>query len=365
VNWRNLQPLQLELGSRLFVLCGSNGHGKTNLLEAIYYLGALRSFRTRNAEEMVRFGEREAKLRAKVERDEIERTLEVTLQPPRRTASIDGKTARSAAEYCGSLSAVVFAPEDLGLPKGSPAARRRFLDRTVFEARPQYLREAQDYQRLLRHRNALLRGMRAGVAKNTAGATLAVYDEKLASAGAVVIEQRRRVLCGIREHYRSSFERIARTGVEVELRYDCPAEVEEARGEEQLTAALSRLIDARRERDLRNGFTSVGPHADDLTMVLSGRSAKLYASQGEVRALVLALKTAEILFVSEMTRDTPVLLLDDVSSELDPERNKHLFEFIDTINCQTFVTTTDRKHLALSREHVLFQVVMGSIAVDS
>jgi DNA replication and repair protein RecF len=341
------------------VLWGPNAQGKTNFLEAIYYIGTLRSFRAGHAVELIRFGAPRAELEAAVERQELARELRVVVEPRRRVAEVDGKAVRSAAEYCGSLNAVVFAPEDLGLPKGSPAARRRFLDRAVFEARPAYLTEAQAFQRLLKHRNALLR--RAAAGAPVAPELLEAYDERLAAAAAVVVVRRRELLVALAERFASAFASIARMGIAARLRYVAAPEVDAAPDEPAVATALAGLLAARRDRDLRRGYTSAGPQADDVEIELDGRPARLHASQGQLRALVLALKCSEILHVKEKTNDPPVLLLDDVSSELDPERNAYLFELVGRIGCQTVITTTDRRHLALAEKSLEFQVVGGIV----
>jgi DNA replication and repair protein RecF len=325
----------------------------------VAYVGTLRSFRTKHAVELIHVDAARAELGAEVERDELTRALRVVLEGRRRIAEVDGKPTRSVAEYCGSLNAIVFAPEDLSLPRGSPAERRRFLDRAVFEAQPAYLAEAQAYHRLLKHRNALLRRATAG--RGVAPELLAAYDERLALAGAPIVLRRRELLQALAARFRDGFERIARMGVTADLGYRCVPEVAAAETAPAVARVLADLLAARRAHDLGRGFTSVGPHTDDLEVMLAGRPAGQYASQGQLRALVLALKTSEILHVMEKTNDPPILLLDDVSSELDPERNAFLLEFIADIGCQTVITTTDRKHLALGGKHLVFKADAGSI----
>jgi len=307
----------------------------------------------------VRFGALTAGLTAEVERDGLHRTLAVTLEPRRRHAEVDGKAVASAVEYAGGLTAVVFAPEDLRLPKGSPQERRRFLDRAVFEARPAYLREVLDYQRLLKHRNALLRELSLGGTREPA--LLQTYDERLAAAGAVVVMQRRQLLAALRPRFAAAFEAIGRMGVAADLGYACDAEVAAAAGRGEVESALRGALERRRPRDVARGFTSVGPHVDDLAIDLEGRPARAHASQGQIRTLMLALKTSEITHVLDATGDPPVLLLDDVSSELDPERNRYLFEFLGEVGCQTVITTTDPAHVRLKEEARRFFVGGGRV----
>src|SRR5262249_43065712 len=156
-DFRNLEQVLVEPHPRFNVLSGDNGQGKTNLLEAVYLLGTLRSFRAARVDELIRFGCARARVRARVRKLEVERLLEVELSPGHKSARVDGKGARAAA-YFGGFNVVLFAPEDLRLPRGAPSGRRRFLDRAIFNAAPTYLAEVQTYERLLRSRNVLLRG---------------------------------------------------------------------------------------------------------------------------------------------------------------------------------------------------------------
>jgi DNA replication and repair protein RecF len=326
-------------------------------------VGTLRSFRGATAAELVRFGAPAASLAAEVEREGLHRTLGVTLAARKRRAEVDGKAVGSSVEYAGGLTAVVFAPEDLRLPKGSPQERRRFLDRAVFEARPAFLREALDYHRLLKHRNALLRDLQAGVARSPA--LLDTYDERLAAAGAAVVLARRELLAALRERFARAFAAIGRMGVGATLEYECDPEVAAAPDLAAVTAALGAALARRRDRDRQRGFTSVGPHVDDLVIGLDGRPARAHASQGQIRTLVLALKTSEITHVLESTGDPPVLLLDDVSSELDPARNRSLFEFLGQVGCQTLITTTDPAHVRLEGPARRFLVSGGRVEPEA
>ena len=338
----------IEPHPRFNVLSGDNGQGKTNVLEAIYLLGTLRSFRAGKTEEMVRFGAESALVRARVEKLETTRMLEVTLAPGHKHARVDGKGAR-ASDYFGGFNVVLFAPEDLRLPKGAPAGRRRFVDRAVWNAHPAYLGEVQTYEKVLRSRNAVLRD---------GGDTsmLEVYDEQLAKAAVAIVTRRRALVEELGPRVRAAFERVTQTGLALGIGYETELDISNI--EDSLR---TRLVQERR-RDLARGSTSSGPHVDDLELVLDGKSAKLYASQGQLRAIVLALKIAEIEFLREKLGDSPVLLLDDVSSELDPKRNAQLFDFLKSVPCQAFITTTHRGHVLLSEERLDFHVVGGTVS---
>jgi DNA replication and repair protein RecF len=303
----------------------------------------LRSFRTTHLTELVRFGAAAATVKARVERGQLERVYEVRLEGGRKHVRLDGKTPRSLGDYFGEFNVVLFAPEDLRVPRGSPGGRRRFLDRTVFNRHPEFLGEAQGYQRVLKSRNQLLREGRHDEQ------LLAVYDEQLATLGARIVGRRRELLAELAPGYAAAWEAITRSGLTAALEYQG--------GAEDLAAEIA----ASRARDLARKQTSVGPHVHDVDFQLDGRSARSFASQGQLRALVLAWKTAEMRLLQQVHRDAPILLLDDVSSELDPARNRYLFDFLEETANQCFVTTTHPRHVLAAENRKDFQVVDGEV----
>lgn len=422
--FRNLQPLALSPHPRFNVLSGDNGQGKTNVLEAIYVLATLRSFRTTRLDELVAFGGEAAALRARVEHRQSERVfgVDIGLRPPRKQALCDGKSARTG-EYFGGFNLILFAPEDLRLPKGPPAGRRRFLDRAIWNTCPSYLDEVRIYERILRSRNILLRGGTsrasgpteegADSAQSTPGvaalpdnnALLDIYDQRLASAGALLFARRRRYIEALAPRVAEVFASISGPGHEVAVQYqpalkpgksaakatdrsdsaeDHAASDSNSDGTEQgepvivspvrdeqrdLGERLLAQLKRDRRRDLLRGFTHSGPHADDVLFFLDGRPAELHASQGQTRALVLSLKIAEIQHLHALLGDPPVLLLDDVSSELDREKNGALFAFLRESPSQVFITTTDPGYIRIGpaqHDRQDFRVQAGGVVpVDS
>jgi DNA replication and repair protein RecF len=246
---------------------------------------------------------------------------------------------------------VLFAPEDLRLPRGAPAQRRKFLDRAIWNGAPAYLGEAQTYDRVLRSRNAVLR---EGGARDD---LLDVYDEQLAKAAAPIVARRRRLVEELRPRAQRAFERVT-GGLRLDVSHETLLDFDEA----QIPVELLAKLRAERGRDRARGATSSGPHTDDLALVLDGRAASAYASQGQLRAIVLALKIAEIELTTDRIGDPPVLLLDDVSSELDPTRNAQLFEFLRGVRCQAFITTTQATHVLLTEERKDYRVLSGTIS---
>ena len=355
--WRNLEPLNLALTSRVTVLSGDNGQGKTNLIEAIYYLATLRSFRTAHALDLVRAGpgsEGRARLVVRVEHEGLERRLEVELGPAGRTATLDGKPVRGAAAVLGAVSVVLFVPEDLLLARAAPAARRRFLDMAVFNVERGYYGEAAAFQRVLKSRNMLLRRGHAEAV------LLDTYDEQLARAGARLVMRRRAMVAELGPRAAALF-RVLHSDLALAVRYRGDAAVEVETDERGVYQALLDGMRVRRSLDERRRFTGFGPHTDDVELELGGRAAREHASQGQLRSLVLALKLAELTNVEARSGEAPVLLLDDVPSELDPTRRGFLFQMVGGLSCQTVISVTEKEIVPALPERQDFRVEHGRI----
>lgn len=352
---RNLQPLQLTPGPRFNVFAGDNGQGKTNLLEAVYVLATLRSFRSSRLADLIRRDAPRARLAARVVKDGLERRYQVTVEPGHRTVTLDDKTPRPLARYFGSFNVVLFAPEDLQIARGAPSERRKFLDRAVFAWRPAYLELAQAYEKVLKNRNAVLRNAEGD---RRALDLLAVYDEQLAPLALEITRTRRAFLAELEPRFVAGFESITRTGLPVALEHQTAPEL--AAGD---VAAVLAGLARDRHKDLARGSTSLGPHRDDLVFRFAAADAAQFASQGQLRAIVLAWKTAELELLHETHGDPPILLLDDVSSELDESRNLYLFEYLSSRDLQCFITTTHPSYVRLSRDRLDHEVRDGVISL--
>jgi DNA replication and repair protein RecF len=352
--WRNVAAATLHPGPRATVLYGQNGQGKTNLVEAAHYLTTFRSFRTNHVEEVVPWGATRAQVEGEVSVGGLERKLAVTVGGGRKTALLDGKPVGRAASRLQGVAAVLFVPEDLLLPKASPAERRRFLDRAIFAADRSYSSEAVAFEKILRSRNAVLR---EGVPRP---ALLDTYDEELARTGTRVIQRRRAAVAALAPRVQTLFAAI-HSDLGAEIRYRGHASVEPAQGDEAIAAALLAGLRERRVRDQQRGFTGFGPHTDDLELSLGGHLARDHGSQGQLRSLVLALKLAELAHLEERQGEPPLLLLDDVASELDELRRGKLFETIARLPGQTLITVTDRDLLPALPERRDFEVSGGTV----
>jgi DNA replication and repair protein RecF len=351
---RNLVPLQLSPGPRFNVFAGDNGQGKTNLLEAVYVLATLRSFRATRLADMIRRGAPRARLAARVVKDGLERRYAVTVEPGKRTVTLDDKTPRPLARYFGAFNVVLFAPEDLQIARGAPAERRRFVDRAVFAWRPAFLELAQAYDKVLKNRNAVLRNAEGELRR--AAELLDVYDAQLAPLAVQIHAARTAYLATIEPRLAAAFESITRTGWQVGFTHEHAPEL--AAGVEAVARGFARD----RARDVARGSTSLGPHRDDLVFRFASEDAAQYASQGQLRAIVLAWKIAELDLLRETHGDPPILLLDDVSSELDESRNTFLFDYLAGQDMQCFITTTHARHVRLTRDRLDHEVRDGRIS---
>ena len=359
-DFRNIDAASLRPSPGTTVVVGSNGQGKTNLLEAVYYLMVLKPLRAGRLAELVRFGCSRAEVAGCVEGPGGERRIAVEVAPGGRTAYLDGKPVERLDAYLEGHAAVCFSPDDLLLVKGRPELRRRFLDRAAFNRWPAVLGEAREYLRALRARNAALRSGSAEVEES--------FRRPLVQAGARLLCRRQALVAELAPRLGSAFAGICGVGVpEARLAYRPASGMPSQGDEDALAARLGEIMAIRLGRDRDKGYTSVGPHMDDLTLVLDGRAARTYGSQGQQRALVLAMKIAEIENLRAALGRPPLLLLDDVSSELDREKNQLLLGYLRDLGGQAFLTTTERRLVepAAGPDASFYRVQAGVVVPDN
>lgn len=378
-DYRNLAQAELTLGPGFTVLYGHNGAGKTNVLEALYLVSTLRSFRTSDLGVLVRHETQGARVTVEGHDPELEigTKLEVRLErrgkSTRRVATADGKVVRSGAQFYGRVRAVLFTPEDLGVLRGSPTGRRQFLDRVIFARDRAHIGDVQSYDKLVRSRNRVLR-QEGVVPPAEREGLLETYEAGLAQCGARLWTRRLALLDDLRERFTAAFAAIhgevgeqpdagEGTALTAALRYQ--AKLGEVAADER-ESALRQALAERRSLDERRGGTSVGPHRDDLMIELDGQSAGDFASQGQSRALVLAFKLAEVQAARDVSHSAPLLLLDDVSSELDPRRTALLFRTLCEDVGQCILTTTSPRYIELPPqvEARHFRVDRGTVTHD-
>ncbi|MBR3929247.1 MAG: DNA replication/repair protein RecF [Clostridia bacterium] len=322
------------------VFTGNNAQGKTNILEAVYLSCTGRSHRTVHDKEMIKTGHDFARVRVEARRADGMHDVEIALsRTDRRKIKVAGNTVSKSGEMLGHITGVLFAPEDLRMVKDGPAERRRFVDMELSQLRPKYYYALQRYARALKQRGALLK--EASV-HPSAVSMIDMFDEQLAESGALIMDMRRdfirklSVKAGeVHAHVSGGLEKLS-------VEY-CPSVVSEESGE-KLQNEIYETLKRARNIDLKRMVTSIGPHRDDVRMNLNGMDARAYGSQGQVRTCALSMKLSELKIMTEESGEAPVLMLDDVMSELDPGRRRMLLNMLSGV--QTFVTCTDTEDLA-------------------
>ena len=313
-DFRSYEEADVTLSAGLTAIIGENGQGKTNLLEAVGYLATLSSFRGAPADALVRAGTAAATVRAEGEREGRELLIEAEIVPGGRgRVQVNRQRLARARDLLGAIRVSVFAPDDLELVKGGPGERRTYLDDTLVSCQPKLDQLRTELDRVLRQRNALLR-QAGGRLSPDVESTLAVWDAKLVTVGESLVDERERLLERLAPALAHAYRQVAHREVEVGARY-----VSTWR-----EAGLAAALDEARSDELRRGITLVGPHRDELELTVGGLAARTHASQGEQRSLALALRLAAHEVVTDAAGSPPVLLLDDVFSELDEGRSAAL-----------------------------------------
>ena len=333
VDFRSYRSATLELTPGVSVLVGANGRGKTNVLEALHRVAVGASHRIAGDGALVREGADDAVVRtALITDDGRRRSVDLRIGSGRTRAQVDGQPVKRSAEAVGVLRVIAFAPEDLSLVRGDPADRRRYLDQLLSQRRTSYAAALADYERVLRQRNALLKELRAGGARPADDATLGAWSEQLVAHGAPLVAARLAAVEALRAPVSEAHARLTGSDVPVTLRYRSEADVVDDGGAARDLASIadalrSTLTEVARE-ELRRGMTLVGPHRDELVIDLDGLAARTTASQGEAWSVALACKVGAAPLLTGVG-DRPILLLDDVFSELDETRRGRVAQLCD------------------------------------
>ena len=359
--FRNIEHAELEFSKNFTALVGPNGQGKTNTVEALYLISALRPLRPVQRKALIQNNKKESKVELSVEHDQTGLTHALTLEQKQqgRTLFKDGKRTETAS-FLGLAVAVAFTPDDLQLGKGGPDARRRFLDRAILNGQPAYLQRAMRYMRAVRERNRALNEL-------ASDDVLDAFDQIIAREGAAISIARHRYVAELEPTLLTQFNAIAEPAPKLRARYSSTLkEGLDPQSLEKTKTAFEELLARRRGYDKRRKSTSAGPHVDDLQLTFDGAPVKERASQGQHRALVLALKLAELTHLADKLDEAPVLLLDDMSSELDEERSKQLFQAISQLDGQVVLTTTQEPEALLpitgkDRELLIYDVHDGQL----
>lgn len=348
-HFRNYSDMYMEFDKGTNILYGDNAQGKTNILEAVYVSGTSRSHKGCKDKELIQFGQEESHIRTVVERDGLDYQIDMHIKKNKsKGIAINKVPIKKASELFGILNIVFFSPEDLNIIKNGPSERRRFLDMELCQLDKVYLYHLTRYNKILNQRNKLLKDINF---KPELKDTLSVWDMQLIDYGRKIIESRRRFIAELNGIVKNIHRNISGNKEELIIRYEPNVEEE----------FLEQELKKNQQRDLKFGITSVGPHRDDMCFIIHEVDIRKYGSQGQQRSCALSLKLSEIELVKKSTRQTPVLILDDVLSELDSNRQNFLLNSIHDI--QTVITCTGLDEFVKNRFEIdkVFKVVNGTV----
>ena len=366
VDFRSHQQVEIELTPGSTVFIGANGQGKTNLVEAIDFLARMDPPRVSSDAPLVRVGAEQAIIRSVIRRDDRELQLEMEINPHRANrVRVNGTVLTKNRDVIGSVKTVVFSPEDLVLVKGDPSDRRRFIDQLVVMRTPRLSQTKADVDRILKQRNALLKSARGR--SNIDTSTLDIWDEHLARASSELILARMTVLDDLAKHLSATHHKVATDAAthrqDVSASYKSSvAGITETRDRELIGELLLNALRDNRRAELERGLTLVGPHRDDVTLMIGDLPAKGYASHGEVWSLALALRLASHVLL-RLDGDDPILILDDVFAELDVKRRNHLAQLIQDTE-QVLITAAVAHDVPEALSGTRFSVHDGTVTRD-
>ncbi len=344
-NFRNIAAAELNPCDKINFLLGDNAQGKTNLVEAIYAAALLKSFRTRNSAELIMEGEEQAKVAIGLRKQQVDNRITVTFGKQGRDFLLNGKRPETNAYY-RFFNVIVFHPEEVNYISSYPAFRRNLIDRSIFYTDFSYIDTYRNYTRCLKQRNALLKNRSVGVD---------CWQEQLVGFGATIIQERLKYIDRINEILKSdAFQK--KSSETYALSYSREV-TDRTTIAAQLAAEFSRKI----EREQALGYTLVGPHKDDVRFSINTKEASSYGSQGQKRSLVISYKTAQIADYKKIHGDYPILILDDMTSELDRGRKNLLLENLLENSGQVFITSTDYQPSQRSEQVRVFRVEAGEI----
>lgn len=345
--FRNLKQVALEPCKGMNVFYGDNAHGKTNLLEALWLMTGGKSFRGTKDADLVMFGCEKASVESVFYAQGRQQTAKVDIET-RRKATLNGIAQPAANRLTGHFCAVIFSPDHLSLIKEGPEGRRRFIDAACCQLRPLYMKVLSDYTRVLAQRNKLIKSVKSGELAYD-DYLFEAFDERLAQSGAGVRRFRTEYIEALRPVAYEIYDQLSKGREPLHLSYDEQAD------EQSLLSELRRS----RQTDLKAGFTTVGPHRDDITVTIAGTSARMFGSQGQQRSAVLALKLAEASLLAIGYGEKPVILLDDVMSELDRSRQEYILNRIEGF--QVFITCCDPSAVSGLENGKIFHIQDGEI----
>ena len=352
-DYRNYESLELQFDRGTNILYGDNAQGKTNILEAIYVAATTKSHKGSKDKEIVRFDKEEAHIRTYIEKENVETRVDMHLRKSKsKGIAVDGQKLKKAADLLGICNVVFFSPEDLGIIKNGPAERRRFIDMELCQLDNIYLYNLNNYNKIINQRNKLLKDM---FLNPDLKETLNIWDMQLISYGSKIIERRKIFVDQLNEIIYDIHKKLSGDREELRIVYEPNVSTDD----------FEKNMKYSRERDIKAKMTTVGPHRDDFSIYVGDIDIRKFGSQGQQRTAALSLKLSEIELVKKITKDNPILLLDDVLSELDSNRQNYLLNSIGGI--QTIITCTGLEEFVNNRFEInkVFKVNDGNVTLMS
>ena len=350
-DYRNYEALDMKFDKGTNILFGDNAQGKTNILEAIYLTATTKSHKGSKDKEIVNFAKEEAHIRTYIEKDNIESRIDMHLRKSgSKGIAVDGQRIKKAGDLLGLCNVVFFSPEDLGIIKNGPAERRRFIDMELCQLDNIYLFNLNNYNKIVNQRNKLLKDI---FFNPDLKETLNIWDMQLVSYGSKIIERRKLFVDQLNEIIMDIHKKLSCEKENLSIVYEPNVEVND----------FEKNMKYSREKDIKAKMTTVGPHRDDFSIIVNGIDIRKFGSQGQQRTAALSLKLSEIELVKKITKDNPILLLDDVLSELDSNRQNYLLNSIGDI--QTIITCTGLEEFVNNRFEInrVFQVNNGTVTL--
>jgi DNA replication and repair protein RecF len=354
INYRNYKELFIELNKNVNVFIGDNAQGKTNVLESIYYSSFGRSHRTNKDKEIINWNENEAYIKLHVARERLDKKIEIKiLKEGKKAISINSIKINKISQLLGNCNVVMFSPEDLKVVKESPGHRRRFLDMELCQLDAKYYYNLVQYNKVLLERNTVLKN------RNIDESILDVYDQQLAAFGEYIVKKRVGYIDRLNYHGKTLHKEITSDKENIEFQYN--TQVDSAG---DINTQLLQLLKKSRQKDIDRRTTSVGPHRDDFSIDINGVDTRSFGSQGQQRTSILTIKFSSLNIIKEVTGEHPVLLLDDVLSELDFKRKKYILTSISKV--QTIITCTGIEDIKsyIDDRATIFYVKDGNVEVE-
>lgn len=353
-NYRNYDDEFIEFNNKINIIYGNNAQGKTNLIEAIYLCATSKSHRFSFDKELIKIGEKEGNIHLSFNKNDISESIHIQLNKNnKKKIAINKIELKKISDLFGSIHVIIFSPEDLGLIKKGPKERRRFIDFELSQLNPIYMYYLSHYYKVLKQRNKL---MKTNNKKTDEEVLIDVWDLELIKYGIKVIEMRKKFIDELKPIIRKKHYFLSGKKEKISIKYNQNTTIKNYKNE----------LKVNRYKDKIKGTTSVGPHRDDIDFIIDNMNIKKYGSQGQQRTAALALKLAEIDLVKKKIEDTPILLLDDVLSELDSNRQKYLMNHIKEI--QTFITCTELdnfKEIEKKKDISFYKIKNGELIIPN